>query len=125
MSTRDERRNLARQAVSAQMADRGINPTDVARQAKINPDTIGDFLAGTRWPKIGTQGKIERALNWPPGTISQIESTGRAPVVRSARSEVDLIRELAERLPPTSQAALLSYAAYLDEREQRSGSTGH
>lgn len=37
-----------------------------------DPGTIGDFLNGNRWPKTGTQGKIERALGWPSGSIRQI-----------------------------------------------------
>lgn len=122
--TRDERRDAARRAVGAQMADRGFNPTDLAREAKVDPDTVGDFLAGKRWPKISTQGKIERALHWPPGTIGHIESTGDVPVVRSSMSEVELIREKAERMPAAQRANLLQYAEFLETQSRQSGSTG-
>lgn len=44
-----------------------------------DPGTIGDFLNGKRWPKIGTQGKIERAIGWPPGTLRDIAGGGDDP----------------------------------------------
>jgi lambda repressor-like predicted transcriptional regulator len=120
---RDRRRDVARQAVSAQMADRGWNPTDLARLAKVDTDTITTFLSSEadkqRWPKIGTQGKIERALGWEPGTITAIAASGEPPALRSGRSEVDLIRELAARLPPAMRTELVRYATYLDDTANR------
>ena len=59
-----------------------------------DPGTIADFLAGTRWPKLGTQGKIERALQWPPGVIRQI-GNGADPdgVGARAQSETEPLPE--------------------------------
>ena len=121
--TRDQGRDAARQAVKAQMADRGWNPTDLSRLAKVDVDTITAFIDGPRWPKIGTQGKIERALGWAPGTISAIAASGAVPVARSSRTEIDLIRELAERLPATKRGELLRFAQFLeDDGEKHTGS---
>lgn len=120
--TRDQRRDVARQAVKAQMADRGWNPTDLARLAKVDIGTIVTFVDGPRWPKIGTQGKIERALGWEPGTISAIASSGQTPTVRSSRSELDLIREMAERLPAGRRAELLRFAEFLHSNARDTGS---
>ena len=44
-----------------------------------DPGTIGDFLNGKRWPKIGTQGKIEQAIGWVPGTLRAISAGGAEP----------------------------------------------
>ncbi|MEP7738571.1 hypothetical protein ABKW28_13015 [Nocardioides sp. 31GB23] len=41
--------------------------------------TIGTFLGGSTWPKVGNQGKLEKALGWPAGTIRQIAHTGVVP----------------------------------------------
>lgn len=67
-------RTRARLAVTAEMAGRGWSPARLATEAGADPGTIGDFLNGRRWIKLPTQGKIERALEWDPGTLSSIEA---------------------------------------------------
>jgi hypothetical protein len=62
----------ASDAVARWLAERNRNIAWLAEAAKADPGTIGDFLAGARWPKISTQGRIEKALGWPSGTIRQI-----------------------------------------------------
>lgn len=121
MASRDDRRDTARQAVAAQMADRGWDPVDLAREAKADLDTVTLFLNGSRWPKISTQGRIERALGWAPGSVAAIERTGRMPELRSERSEVDLIREVADRLPRDRRGELLRYAEYLEAVDRPGG----
>lgn len=54
------------------MADRGWNIADLATKAGVDPGTAGDFLSGKQWPKIGTQGKFERALGIQPGTLGRL-----------------------------------------------------
>lgn len=41
-------------------------------QTGLDPGTVGDFLNAARWPKVSSQGKIEKALGWPAGSICQI-----------------------------------------------------
>ena len=65
--TTNQRR--AADAVAARMAHLEWNNTQLVASTGSDPGTIGDFLNGKRWPKIGTQGKIERALGWAPGTL--------------------------------------------------------
>jgi hypothetical protein len=62
----------AAQAVAAWLAHHEKNPAWLVDMTGADPGTIGDFLNGHRWPKLGTQGKIEKALGWPPGSIRQI-----------------------------------------------------
>lgn len=68
----------AADAVAAWMAHLEWNNTQLVAATGADPGTIGDFLNGKRWPKIGTQGKIERALEWPPGTLRSIAAGGPA-----------------------------------------------
>lgn len=69
----------AAHAVAAWMAHLEWNNTQLVAATGVDPGTIGDFLNGKRWPKIGTQGKIEHALGWPSGTLRAIAAGGRAP----------------------------------------------
>ncbi|MBD3784936.1 MAG: sodium/proton-translocating pyrophosphatase, partial [Micrococcales bacterium] len=59
-----------RVAVRRHMASRGWNKAELQEAAGIDPNTAGDFLNGRRWPQGRTLSKIERALEWPPGTIA-------------------------------------------------------
>lgn len=87
MTEHDRRR--ARDAVIAEMADRDWNPTDLARAAAIHLDTVTDFLNGSRWPKLRSQARIERALGWPPGALSQIEGGGNPLPPRPMATRTD------------------------------------
>lgn len=75
--TQHQRR--AADAVAARMAHLEWNNAQLVSVAGVDAGTIGDFLNGKRWPKIGTQGKIEKALQWPLGTLRAIASGGPAP----------------------------------------------
>ena len=74
-----ENEDRARQAVAAELAARQRNPSWLTREAGIDPGTLADFLAGHRWPKTATQGRIERALGWEPGTVNAIANGAPAP----------------------------------------------
>lgn len=67
------------QAVLAEMAGRSWTTMDLSRAAGIDPGTAGDFLAGKRQPKIGTLGKIDKALGWDAGELARITREGGAP----------------------------------------------
>jgi hypothetical protein len=75
--TKNQRR--AADAVAARMAHLEWNNTQLVAATGVDPGTIGDFLNGKRWPKLGTQGKIESALDWRPGTLRSIAAGGPAP----------------------------------------------
>lgn len=77
----NEGRTRARLAVTAELAHREWSPARLAQESGADPGTIGDFLNGKRWIKLPTQGKIERALTWPPGTISAVEAGAEAPKI--------------------------------------------
>jgi len=74
-------RTKARLAVLAELAARRWNNTRLAREAGADIATISDFLSGARWPKSPTQGKVESALGWPPGTIAGVAAGLEPPSV--------------------------------------------
>ena len=74
-----EGQRRASKAVAAWLAHHERNQVWLARQTEVDPGTIGDFLGGTRWPKFKTQGRIEKALGWPSGTIVNIADGGPIP----------------------------------------------
>lgn len=92
----DQGRLTARLAVEAALARRGWNRAQLADTAGSDAGTVGDFLDGKRWPKIATQGRIERALGWASGTITGIANGARdapeedmpPPEARPARSSL-------------------------------------
>lgn len=62
----------ASDAVAAWLAEHEKNQTWLKEVAGIDLGTVGSFLRGETWPKLGVQGKIEKALGWPSGSIRQI-----------------------------------------------------
>lgn len=58
--------------VAAWMARHEKNKAWLIEEAGIDRGTVDDFLNGSRWVQTRTQGKIEKALGWPSGTIRQI-----------------------------------------------------
>lgn len=76
-----ENQQRASDAVAAWLAAHHRNPSWLVVESGADPGTISDFLNGSRWPKLGTQGKIEKALGWSPGTIRQIGNGGDVPDV--------------------------------------------
>lgn len=70
MQNKDRHEASAR--VAAWLAARGRDKTWLALEAGLDAGTVGDFLNGSRWPQLRTQGAIERALGWQSGSIHQI-----------------------------------------------------
>lgn len=96
----EETKAAARTAAKAAMARKGWNQVALSRQAKIDPNTVSSFLAGSRWPTIATLGKIETALELTPGTLAGLGEDG-APPDRATLAEVEdaqLVAELGYRV---------------------------
>lgn len=98
--TQDQRR--ASRAVSAWLAHHERNTAWLVRQTEVDPGTIGDFLNGNRWPKFKTQGRIEKAIGWPAGTMTEIADGAEPPAVggdgKDPETRVDLIFRRPEEL---------------------------
>lgn len=74
----------ASDGVAAWLAHHQRNPTWLAVAAEADLGTISDFLNGSRWPKLKTQGRIESAIGWPSGTIRQVGNGGDVPATGDA-----------------------------------------
>lgn len=81
----------AAQEVAAWLAAHEKNNSWLVAQTGVDPGTIGDFLNGKRWPKVGNQGKIEKALGWPAGAIRQMGYGGDPPTVGGANEDPDRV----------------------------------
>lgn len=75
--THDQRR--ASRGVSAWLAHHERNIAWLIRKTKADAGTIGDFLNGNRWPKFQNQGRIEKAIGWPAGTLTAIADGAEVP----------------------------------------------
>lgn len=75
--TQGQRR--ASRAVTAWLANEERNAAWLVRQTGADAGTIGDFLNGNRWPKFKTQGRIEKALGWQPGTLTEVADGAQPP----------------------------------------------
>lgn len=81
MKDKAEARRRVRIAVRAEMGVRGWNTQDLIDASGLDRSTLGDFLAGTRWPQSRTLGAVERALGWVPGAIAEMLEGGDPPSV--------------------------------------------
>ena len=106
-------------AVAAAAGALGWSQTELATRAGVDPGTLGDFVAGARWPRQTTRGRIEKALQWRPGTIQQIADGAEPPEIVSPAADTDapaadlpvgsgvdpeIITRLAEADPATIEA---------------------
>ncbi|QLL06022.1 FHA domain-containing protein [Mycobacterium vicinigordonae] len=64
----------AGQAVAARRSELDITQRGLAKDKIINAGTLIAFEKGRSWPRRGTLAKLEKALQWSPGTIARIRS---------------------------------------------------
>ncbi|OBG29951.1 hypothetical protein A5764_20385 [Mycobacterium sp. 852002-51057_SCH5723018] len=110
----------AGRAVAARRNQLDLTQRSLARDKIINAGTLIAFEKGRSWPRRATLTKLERALNWPPGTITRIRNgapgtpgmtdgvTGGAAAVAAGPTE-----EATEVLTDTVQAPLMAEAVEL------------
>lgn len=66
----------AREAVRDQLVARRWSAARLAREARIDPGTVGDFLRGDTAPWPITLGAIEGALGMDPGHLARLVENG-------------------------------------------------
>ena len=73
-----------------------------AKRAGVDPQTLGDFLAGRRWPRRATLDKIEAGLRLTRGTLAALGEDRQPDVsphgMLRSLSDADLVNELGYRL---------------------------
>lgn len=113
----DDNRRRVRQYVQDEMARRGWTNAELAREAVVDAGTIGDFLAGTRWPKGVTKAKIAAALGWTRESLDIVERGGEpvgaetvAPSIEDAGVLLDMPPEALEGLGPAEREEVITAA---------------
>lgn len=74
----------AREAVRVALRERSIEPARLAREAKLDPSTVADFLNADRWPRSTSLGKIETYFGWPLGYLDRVARGIEEPYVGSS-----------------------------------------
>jgi transcriptional regulator with XRE-family HTH domain len=108
----------AGRAVAARRNELDLTQRSLARDKVINAGTLIAFEKGRSWPRRATLAKLEKALNWAPGTITRIRNggpgtstsvvTGAPAAAPAAPSE-----EATEVFTDTVQAPLMAEAVEL------------
>lgn len=85
----------AREVVRAALRARSIEPTRLAREAKLDPSTVLDFLSGDRWPRSNSLGKIEEYFDWAPGYLDRVARGMEEPTVgASAQAAAGILLDI-------------------------------
>jgi len=107
------------------MARQGISPNQLARVAGVDPATVADFLAGTRWPRIPTLAKFDTALGFEVGTLDALANDAQPPEPEAQMRYVhkvflDLTNVAVADLSETEyeEAAAVATAAFLERARE-------
>lgn len=104
-------------AVAARRNELEITQRGLAKDKIINAGTLIAFEKGRSWPRRGTLAKLEKALQWSPGTIARIRSGSAVipiPGLATAPSEMPAVTdEATESLTDTVRAPLMAEAVEL------------
>ncbi len=111
-------RMVARQTAWSAMTARNWTQGDLAEKAGADPATIGDFLAGRRWPRPATLGRIEAALGMSSGTLATL-GAGASTLTTSEGAHVAGSQAAAVALSSASDEELLAELTFRLKRLQR------
>ncbi len=79
------RRQQAADALRDRMEALGLTIRDVADQAGIHENTLGNMLAGQSWPRERARTAIETAVRWERGTLTKL-AYANEPEIGSAQT---------------------------------------
>ena len=99
------------------MTGRNWTNGDLAVNSGTDPATIGDFLAGRRWPRPATLGKIEDALGLTPGTLAALGEEARFRLGQSLLGGGDVLGRDMSDISDAELAAELTYRLESMRRE--------
>lgn len=113
-----ERQQRAAQYVAQQLSRQRRDKTWLVVEADLDPGTVTDFLAGTRWPREATRSAIEDALRLERGRIEAVAKGWHA----AAEGEGDPVEAAIEASPDLTRAQKLRLrAVYAEMLEGVSG----
>lgn len=90
---------------------------DLADQAGVSIDTIRDLVSGKRWPWPGSRQRIEQALHWPPGRLTQIATGDTTPHAQPDADSGDMQLDLTALTPTNRYKVLAYYHERLEEQD--------
>lgn len=110
----DATRALARHSVLLEMTRQRLTNIKLASDARVDPKTVNDFLAGNRWPQRVKRAAISAALGWPEDEIDRIEQTGYASKWdEDDASKPSLFEDASEQDPEAAGIASFAYLMQL------------
>lgn len=83
-------------AAAARRRELNVSQRSLAADGVINAGALIAFEKGRSWPRETTRAKLEKVLQWPPGTIERLrrgEPVDATPERRTAADEVPLIAQ--------------------------------
>lgn len=112
----------ARRAIQKEIASRGMSQGAFARAARIDPSTLSDYLSGERTARPTTLAKIDRYLEWEPGTLAAIVD-GLEPATGAGGSGVRVEFVVDEEwnqlsVPEMHEAISVAKAAFLERARE-------
>ncbi len=112
-------RELARRAVRREVASEGR--LAFAKRAGVDPGTLAHFLDGSRWPQLRTLSKIEAAIGWARGYISELAEGSSTTEIHSEANGARILVESYRQLSPEDQRRVERIVATFLERDDQPG----
>ena len=79
-------------AAAARREELGYSQRKLSDDKVIGQSNLVAFERGRRWPRDSTRGRLELALNWPPGTLTRIRHGADVPEDESTEVISDSVR---------------------------------
>lgn len=76
-------------AFAARRAELGISQRELAKMKIISAPALIAFEKGRVWPRDRTRAKLEKVVEWPPGTLAKLSAGTQAPVSGAKESRPD------------------------------------
>lgn len=68
------------QIVTTRRTELGYDAAELARLADVDPKTLASLEKGERWPRDKSRSRVEAALRWTTGSLTEIRKGGTASV---------------------------------------------
>lgn len=128
----DAGRAQARAAVQDALSALGWTYQDLADRAGVSVETVRNFIAGRRWPRMGKQWRIEDELGWERGRITAIVRANehirnieavQAAEAQAAHTDPGLTLDLSELSKGDRHKLWALYYDLLEERRRQQQET--
>lgn len=111
-------------AFAARRAELGISQRQLAKQGIIGAPNLIAFEKGRSWPRERTRAKLERVVDWPPGTLTKLYADGAHTIsgaIEPVRSDSDPTSVITDAVTVAVEQVLASAEGLPDEADPRFG----